>query len=185
MRRGAAGSTGTWPFSGRAGAPCGGSAGGSTCWPPSRAVTGSASAPSSAASPMPSAVSIRRLAYWRRGNSAGWKTSSTRCSTCSPRPPPAAPTRRPRETGDDPDLDRVETQRLEVLQKRLGERAEMERNLEIVTSQIATLEHSIAYLADKLVSWSAAGRGPQGLREILAGGRGTGRGSEQGGPAGG
>ena len=77
--------------------------------------------------------------------------------------------RRARETRDDPDLDRVETQRLEVLQKRLGERAEMERNLEIVTSQIATLEHSIAYLADKLVSWSAAGREPQGLREILAG----------------
>src|SRR4030067_337447 len=123
MRRGAAGSTGTWRFSGRAGAPCGGGGwrGGSVAAPPPR----------------------------RRGG--------------------------PRETRDDPDLDRVETQRLEVLQKRLGERVEMERNLEIVTSQIATLEHSIAYLADKLVSWSAAGREPQGLREILAGGGRRGR----------
>ncbi len=77
--------------------------------------------------------------------------------------------RRAREVRDDAALSRVESQRVEVLQKRLGERAEMERNLEIVTSQIATLEHSVAYLADKLVSWSAAGREPQGLREILAG----------------
>ncbi len=76
--------------------------------------------------------------------------------------------RRMRET-DHPDLMRVEQQRLEVLEKRLDEYGEMRRNLEIVTSQISTLEHSIAYLADKLVSWSAAGREPQGLKEILSG----------------
>ncbi|MDR7421432.1 MAG: hypothetical protein QN159_03060 [Armatimonadota bacterium] len=70
---------------------------------------------------------------------------------------------------DHPDLARVEAQRLEVLEKRLGEMEQMQRNVEIVTSQIATVEHSIAYLADKLVSWSAAGRQPQGLKEILAG----------------
>ncbi|MGH2404379.1 MAG: hypothetical protein ACRDGN_07925 [bacterium] len=76
--------------------------------------------------------------------------------------------RRMRET-DHADLMRVEEQRFDVLGKRLNEYEEMRRNLEIVTSQISTLEHSIAYLADKLVSWSAAGREPQGLKEILAG----------------
>jgi hypothetical protein len=77
--------------------------------------------------------------------------------------------RRRARGNDHPDLARVEAQRLEVLEKRLGEMEQMQRNLEIVTSQIATVEHSIAYLADKLVSWSAAGRQPQGLKEILAG----------------
>ncbi len=91
--------------------------------------------------------------------------------------------RRARQAREDPDLARVEAQRLEVLQKRLGERAEMERNVEIVTSQLATLEHSIAYLADKLVSWSAAGREPQGLREILAGVESTEQAIEQVRPA--
>ena len=68
-----------------------------------------------------------------------------------------------------PGLLRVEEQRLEVLEKRVGEYRQMQHNLEIVTSQIATIEHSMAYLADKLVSWGAAGREPQGLKEILAG----------------
>lgn len=91
--------------------------------------------------------------------------------------------RRAREVRDDPDLARAAAQRLDVLQKRLGERADMERSLEIVTSQIATLEHSIAYLADKLVSWSAAGREPQGLKEILAGVESTEQAIEQVRPA--
>jgi hypothetical protein len=76
--------------------------------------------------------------------------------------------RRIRET-EHPDLLRVEEQRLEVVEKRLNEYREMQKNVEIVTSQVATIEHSVAYLADKLVSWSAAGREPQGLKEILAG----------------
>ncbi|MGH2375664.1 MAG: hypothetical protein ACRDIC_19615 [bacterium] len=76
--------------------------------------------------------------------------------------------RRIKET-DHPGLIRVEEQRLEVLVKRLEEYRQMKRSLQIVTSQISTLEHSIAYLADKLVSWNAAGREPQGLKEILAG----------------
>jgi hypothetical protein len=75
--------------------------------------------------------------------------------------------RRLKET-DHPELRRVEEQRLEVLRKRLDEFEGMQRNLEVVTSQVATIEHSVAYLADKLVSWSAAGREPQGLKEILA-----------------
>jgi hypothetical protein len=87
--------------------------------------------------------------------------------------------RRAREVRDDHDLARAAAQRLEVLQKRLEERAEMERNLEIITSQISTLEHSIAYLADKLISWSAAGREPQGLKEILAGVESTERAMEE------
>lgn len=77
--------------------------------------------------------------------------------------------RRLRDVRGDPDLAQVLTQRLDVIRRRLAEREEIARNLDIVTSQISTLEHSIAYLADKLVSWSAAGREPQGLREILAG----------------
>lgn len=77
--------------------------------------------------------------------------------------------RRARDARADPALARAEAQRLAILEKRLTERKEMERNLEMVNSQIATLEHSIGYLADKLVSWSATGREPQGLKEILAG----------------
>lgn len=80
-----------------------------------------------------------------------------------------AVTNRLRAVRDDRVLTGVEQQRLDVLQKRLAERQEMERNVEIVESQISTLEHSVGYLADKLVSWSAAGHEPQGLREILAG----------------
>lgn len=87
--------------------------------------------------------------------------------------------RRRMRDSDHPELLRVEEQRLEVLEKRLDEYKEMRRNLEIVTSQIATLEHSIAYLADKLVSWSAAGRQPQGLKEILAGVESTEQAMEQ------
>lgn len=86
--------------------------------------------------------------------------------------------RRVRET-DHPDLMRVEQQRLDVLTKRLDEYEEMRRNLEVVSSQISTLEHSIAYLADKLVSWSAAGREPQGLKEILSGVESTEQAMEQ------
>ena len=86
--------------------------------------------------------------------------------------------RRMRET-DYPELMRVEQQRLEVLEKRLHEYSEMQQNLEIVTAQISTLEHSIAYLADKLVSWSAAGREPQGLKEILSGVESTEQAMEQ------
>lgn len=86
--------------------------------------------------------------------------------------------RRMRET-DYPDLVRVEQQRLEVLEKRLREYSDMRQNLELVTSQISTLEHSIAYLADKLVSWSAAGREPQGLKEILSGVESTEQAMEQ------
>ena len=71
--------------------------------------------------------------------------------------------------GGDPVLVRAETQRLDVLQKRVDEYSEMEGHLEIISSQIATLEHSMGYLADKLVSWSAAGREPQGLTEVFAG----------------
>lgn len=78
---------------------------------------------------------------------------------------------------------RVEEQRIEVLEKRVNEYQQMQRNLEIVTSQIATIEHSIAYLADKLMSWSAAGREPQGLREILAGVESTEQAMEQVRPA--
>jgi hypothetical protein len=90
--------------------------------------------------------------------------------------------RRMRNT-DYPDLLRVEEQRLEVLEKRLKEFEEMQRNVEIVTSQIATIEHSVAFLADKLVSWSAAGREPQGLKEILAGVESTEQAMEQVRPA--
>ncbi|MGQ0568047.1 MAG: hypothetical protein ACT4P5_00745 [Armatimonadota bacterium] len=77
--------------------------------------------------------------------------------------------RRRMRDNDHPALTRVEAQRLEVLEKRVHEYEQMRRNLDVVTSQIATIEHSVAYLADKLVSWSAAGREPQGLKEILAG----------------
>lgn len=86
--------------------------------------------------------------------------------------------RRVRDGGDQT-LARVEAQRLDVLERRLHEYAEMERNVEIVSSQIATLEHSIGYLADKLISWSAAGREPQGLNEILAGVESTERAMEE------
>jgi hypothetical protein len=82
-----------------------------------------------------------------------------------------------------PDLLRVEEQRLEVLEKRMNEYNEMQRNVEIVTSQIATIEHSVSFLADKLVSWSAAGREPQGLKEILAGVESTEQAMEQVRPA--
>jgi hypothetical protein len=87
--------------------------------------------------------------------------------------------RRRTRDDEDPELLRVERQRLEVLQKRLDEYEEMQRNLEIITSQIATLEHSIAYLADKLVSWSGAGREPEGLKDILAGVESTEQAMEQ------
>lgn len=87
--------------------------------------------------------------------------------------------RRRMKNTDYPDLTRVEEQRLDVLEKRLNEYREMQKNLEIVTSQIATIEHSVAYLADKLVSWSAAGREPQGLKEILAGVESTEQAMEQ------
>src|SRR3989304_3849946 len=168
MRRGAAGSTGTWPFSGRAGAPCGGGARGG------------------ARRGEPSPPTQRRLAYAERSLNQETRllaqgelgrvedlldqmldllavrvAAGTYLATVDRKALLAEMEqvmRRARETRDDPDLDRVETQRLEVLQKRLGERAEMERNLEIVTSQIATLEHSIAYLADKLQTRRAAGR---------------------------
>jgi hypothetical protein len=81
------------------------------------------------------------------------------------------------------DLLRVEEQRLEVLEKRMNESQEMARNVEVVSSQIATIEHSIAFLADKLVSWSAAGREPQGLQEILSGIESTEQAMEQVRPA--
>jgi hypothetical protein len=87
--------------------------------------------------------------------------------------------RRRTRDDEDPELQRVERQRLEVLQKRLDEYEDMRRNLEIITSQIATLEHSIAYLADKLVSWSGAGREPEGLKDILAGVESTEQAMEQ------
>jgi hypothetical protein len=87
--------------------------------------------------------------------------------------------RRRARDDDDRELQRVEEQRLQVLQKRLDEYEDMQRNLEIVTSQIATLEHSIAYLADKLVSWSGAGREPEGLKDILAGVESTEQAMEQ------
>jgi pimeloyl-ACP methyl ester carboxylesterase len=90
--------------------------------------------------------------------------------------------RRIRET-EHPDLLKVEEQRLDVLEKRLHEYREMQKNVEIVTSQVATIEHSVAYLADKLVSWSAAGREPQGLKEILAGVESTEEAMEQVRPA--
>ncbi len=86
--------------------------------------------------------------------------------------------RRIKET-DDPGLIHVEEQRLDVLQKRIDEYRQMRRNLEIVTAQVSTLEHSVAYLADKLTSWSAAGREPQGLSEILAGVESTEQAMEQ------
>jgi hypothetical protein len=82
-----------------------------------------------------------------------------------------------------PDLLRVEEQRLEVLEKRMNEYQEMQRNVEIVTSQVATIEHSVAFLADKLVSWSSSGREPQGLKEILAGVESTEQAMEQVRPA--
>lgn len=90
--------------------------------------------------------------------------------------------RRMRNT-DYPDLLRVEEQRIDVLEKRMKEYQEMQRNIEIVTSQVATIEHSVAFLADKLVSWSAAGREPQGLKEILAGVESTEQAMEQVRPA--
>jgi hypothetical protein len=90
--------------------------------------------------------------------------------------------RRMRNTTHD-DLMRVEEQRLAVLEKRLSEYQEMSRNVEIVSSQISTLEHSVAFLADKLVSWSAAGREPQGLKEILDGVESTEQAMEQVRPA--